>query len=254
VTIAVLGLGEAGSLLARDLAAGGADVRGYDPRVALVDGVTPRSDEADAVRDADLVLSVNSAHDAFTALGNALGALRPGIVWADLNTASAGSKQRLEAQCAGTGVAFVDVALMSPVPGRGLRTPMLAAGAGAEVFAALLSTYGAEVTVQAGPAGTAAQRKLLRSVFFKGLAAAVVEALAAARAADCEPWLTEHLRAELDAMDAPMLDRLVEGSRRHARRRAEEMDAAAEQVRELGVVPHVATAARDLLRDLQAGS
>ena len=39
VRIAVLGLGEAGSEIARDLVAAGADVRGYDPKGFSVDGV-----------------------------------------------------------------------------------------------------------------------------------------------------------------------------------------------------------------------
>src|SRR5260370_17198297 len=37
--IAVLGLGEAGSLIARDLLAAGAIVRGYDPAVTAPDGL-----------------------------------------------------------------------------------------------------------------------------------------------------------------------------------------------------------------------
>jgi 3-hydroxyisobutyrate dehydrogenase-like beta-hydroxyacid dehydrogenase len=86
VRIALLGLGEAGSAIAHDLVAAGTDVRGYDPKAAVPHGVTARTSEADAVRDADLVLSVNRSHDAVTALVNALPALRDGTVWADLNT------------------------------------------------------------------------------------------------------------------------------------------------------------------------
>ena len=62
--IAVLGLGEAGTPISLDLVAAGADVRGYDPLVAAPSGVAGRADEADAVRDADVVLSLNSALDA----------------------------------------------------------------------------------------------------------------------------------------------------------------------------------------------
>ena len=69
--VAVLGLGEAGSAIAGDLVAAGADVRGYDPLAISVAGVAGRGSEADAVADADLVLSVNSSHDAMTALANA---------------------------------------------------------------------------------------------------------------------------------------------------------------------------------------
>ena len=113
--IALLGLGEAGAEIARDLVAAGADVRGYDPKVPHVDAVEPRDDEADAVRDADVVLSANSSHDAMTALRNALPGLRPGTIWADLNTASPGLKAELE-RTAGERAEVVDVALMAPVP------------------------------------------------------------------------------------------------------------------------------------------
>jgi 3-hydroxyisobutyrate dehydrogenase-like beta-hydroxyacid dehydrogenase len=251
--IALLGLGEAGSEIARDLVAAGADVRGYDPKDIHVAGVAARISEADAVRDADLVLSVNSGHDAQTALVNALPSLRPGTIWADLNTAAPAVKATLVSQLTGRDVPVADVALMSPVPGKGLRTPMLVSGAGAPRYAELLVPLGADVAVLPGPAGAAISRKLLRSVFYKGLAAAVVEALAAARAAGCEEWLATNISAELAGFDEQTIDRLVEGTHQHARRRAEEMTAAAEQLAGLGVPPRIAAAARDLLIDLRDG-
>ena len=257
VPIAVLGLGEAGSEIARDLVAAGADVRGYDPKGIVVDGVQPRGSEAEAVADADVVLSLNSSHDASVALGNALPALRPGTVWADCNTASPGLKARLAERAAGGGVPVVDVALMGVVPGNGLRTPMLVSGEAAQRYAELLGALGAEVTVQDGPAGAAISRKLLRSVFWKGLAAAVVEALEGAEAAGCADWLRGNIAAELASFDEGTVDRLVDGTHAHARRRADEMAAAAEQLAELGVPPRVAAAARDLLaglRDAQGGA
>ncbi|RBY90270.1 NAD(P)-dependent oxidoreductase [Blastococcus sp. TBT05-19] len=248
--IALLGLGEAGSEIARDLVAAGADVRGYDPKGIAVDGVHPRGSEAEAVADADLVLSVNSSHDALTALTNALPGLRPGTMWAELNTASPGVKVAV-AEAAGEGIDVVDVALMAPVPGKGLRTPMLVSGPAAQRYAEVMTPLGAEVTVQPGPVGEAISRKLLRSVFYKGLAAAVVEALAAGEAAGCAEWLRGNIGAELASFDDRTIDRLVDGTHRHARRRADEMAAATEQLTELGVAPRVAAAARDLLTDLR---
>jgi 3-hydroxyisobutyrate dehydrogenase-like beta-hydroxyacid dehydrogenase len=247
---AVLGLGEAGGEIARDLVVAGQDVRGYDPRVAPPPGVEGRSGEADAVRDADLVLSVNSGHDALTALENALPRLAAGSLWADLNTAAPAVKAELAARLAGRGTPVVDVALMAPVPGRGLRTPMLVSGPGAGDYARILGGLGAPVTVQEGPAGAASSRKLLRSVFYKGLAAAVVEALTAAGRAGCEPWLRENIAGELAGFDERTLDRLVDGTHRHARRRTDEMAAAAEQLTALGVEPRIASAAHDLLVEL----
>jgi 3-hydroxyisobutyrate dehydrogenase-like beta-hydroxyacid dehydrogenase len=120
-------------------------------------------------------------------------------------------------------VSIVDVALMAPVPGKGCGTPMLASGAAAGQFAEILGGLGADVTVQPGPAGEASARKLLRSVFYKGLAAAVVEALAAAEAAGCAEWLRGNISAELAGFDHRTIDRLVDGTHAHARRRADEM-------------------------------
>jgi 3-hydroxyisobutyrate dehydrogenase-like beta-hydroxyacid dehydrogenase len=128
---------------------------------------------------------------------------------------------------------------------------MLVSGDAASRYAELLGGLGADVKVQPGPVGEAISRKLLRSVFYKGLAAAVVEALTAAEAAGCADWLADNIRAELAGFDETSLDRLVDGTHRHAKRRADEMAAAAEQLAELGVTPRIAAAARDLLADLR---
>ena len=52
-------------------------MRGYDPEGHPRDGVAPH-ERGGRRPDADLVLSVNSSHDAMTALVNALPALRDG--------------------------------------------------------------------------------------------------------------------------------------------------------------------------------
>jgi 3-hydroxyisobutyrate dehydrogenase-like beta-hydroxyacid dehydrogenase len=124
---------------------------------------------------------------------------------------------------------------------------MLATGPAADTVAAGLNALGAAVETMPGEAGLAAERKLLRSVFFKGMSAAVVEALQAARAAGCEDWLRKIIVDELTAAGAATVDRLVDGSYRHAVRRTAEMAAAAEMLGELGVRADVAAAARDQL-------
>jgi 3-hydroxyisobutyrate dehydrogenase-like beta-hydroxyacid dehydrogenase len=246
LVIAVLGLGEAGSVIARDLLAAGAGVRGYDPAVAAAQGITGTTSEAEAARGADLVLSVNTAKAAVDAFRAGLPGLGSGALWADLNTASPGIKRELASIAETGGVPFADVAMMAPVPGRGLRVPMLASGDGAGRYAGLLTPLGADIEVLAGPAGLAASKKLLRSVFYKGMAAAIVEALEAARAAGHEPWLREHIAAELAAADAGSVQRIMDGTARHARRRAAEMEAAADMLTELGVRPVMADASRAL--------
>jgi 3-hydroxyisobutyrate dehydrogenase-like beta-hydroxyacid dehydrogenase len=141
---------------------------------------------------------------------------------------------------------------MSPVPGNGLRTPMLACGPAAARFADIVGQLGGSVDVLPGPPGTAAARKLVRSVFYKGLAAAVIEALRAARAAGCEDWLRENIRHELAGASAQTVDRLEQGSVRHAQRRADEMAAAAELLADLGIPPRIASASARWLEQLMA--
>ena len=172
MTLAVLGLGEAGSRIARDLAAAGARVRGFDPAVAAPPGIEPAADDAGACRGAALVLSLTTAGQFEGALRQALPALGPGVGYADANTASAGSSLRLadlaeQAGCRSrtspswprcrhrglqAGVPFADIAIMAPVPPRGLRTPMLASGPAAAAAAGLLNRHGASVGVLPGPA------------------------------------------------------------------------------------------------------
>jgi 3-hydroxyisobutyrate dehydrogenase-like beta-hydroxyacid dehydrogenase len=250
--IAVLGFGEAGSLLAGDLTAAGAAVRGFDPKVPAPAGVTGAGSDAEAVAGAALVLSVNSASEAVNALEASVDALRPGAVWADLNTAAPSVKQRLAEIGDGRGVPVADIAMMAPVPGNGLLVPMLASGDGAGAAAKALRGYGANIDVLAGPAGLAATRKLLRSVFYKGMSASIVEALEASRAAGLEDWLTGHIAEELAALDASALTRIVTGTRRHAVRRGYEMAAASEMLTDLGVEPVMAAASQRLHERLAA--
>ena len=238
-TFAVLGLGEAGGRIAADLEAAGADVRGYDPAVA--NGV---ADARDAVYDRDVVLSFTSAAAAASALTSALPALRADAVYADVNTAGPALKRELAALVP----RFVDVALLGPVPARGLRTPTLASGRAALDFAQLMVPFGMPVSVVSLAAGDAAAMKLLRSVFMKGLAAAAIESLAGAEALGQREWLADQLAG---VIGADLLDRFLEGSRLHAGRRVEEMDAACELLTSLGVEPRIAGASRETLAGLE---
>jgi hypothetical protein len=56
----------------------------------------------------------------------------------------------------------------------------------------------------------------------------------------------------MDGFSAATVDRLEQGSIQHARRRADEMAAAAELLDELGVPARVARASEQWLRDLMA--
>jgi 3-hydroxyisobutyrate dehydrogenase-like beta-hydroxyacid dehydrogenase len=248
--VAVLGLGEAGGRVAADLAALGVDVSGHDPSaVSTPSGVARADDPVSTVSEATIVLALTTAGTALAAAASALPGLRPDAVYADLNTASPALKGEIGALVATTGARFADVALLGPVPDRGLATPALASGSGAKAFAEAFGPLGMPVEVVSGHPGDAATLKLLRSVFMKGLAASALESLDAAEAAGHREWLEGEIAA---VIGQPLLERLVEGSRRHAVRRVDELHAARELLLQLGVEPRVVGASAGVLEQLAA--
>ncbi len=255
----LFGLGEAGSLLARDLVRGGAAVTAYDPAgVRTPDGVTRRVHPALAVRpvdrSADVVLAATGGADSRLALLQALDAIDPGTIYADVSTSAPGQKLDLADEAIRRDVDFVDVALMGMVPGSGLATPALAAGPGADRLAGMVNPLGARVEPITGPPGTATAKKLLRSVLMKGVASVLVEAVRGGAAADDLDWLWANLVDEVDRADEGWLRRLVEGSARHARRLQGEMEAAVALLEALEVAPTMTRATVASLRDLVDGA
>jgi 3-hydroxyisobutyrate dehydrogenase-like beta-hydroxyacid dehydrogenase len=248
----VLGLGEAGARIAADLAAAGARVAGFDPVSDPPANVRAAADVGDAVAGADVVLSVNAASVAFAVARDASDTLGTAALYADLNTASPSAKQEIAAVVAGRGALFADVALMAPVPRDGLRTRCLVSGSGAAAYVSFCEAFGVPVEVAGAEPGDAAVRKLVRSVFMKGLAASALEALAAAEAAGLREAVQAEIASTLTGADGALLERLLVGSKEHAARRVHEMEASSELLRSLGVEPRISEAAAGWLRQLES--
>lgn len=221
--IAVLGLGEAGSIYARGLAERGAEVVGFDPIVVEPpSGVTRLPSIGDAVDGAELVLSLVGARAAEAVLTEALPRMSTGA-FADFNTGAPAQKRELAARAAGAGIRFADVAVMAPVPRAGIATELLASGDGAGMAADVLAGYGLPIRVVGADAGDAAGLKLVRSVFMKGLAALVFETLDAAGRIGATDEVRAQLAAELGPDGDALVQRLLDGTRQHAARREHEM-------------------------------
>jgi 3-hydroxyisobutyrate dehydrogenase-like beta-hydroxyacid dehydrogenase len=249
--VAVIGLGEAGSTIARDLVNLGVQVRGWDPAPRGDVSQIPFAASAQAAAEqADVILSINVASVALAVARDLLPVLHSGQIFADLNTSAPALKRELALLIAPTGAAFVDLALMAPVPGHGLRMPALASGPGASVFIELFKPLGMPIEFVDDQAGSAAQRKLLRSIFMKGLAAAVIESMEAAEHVGCAEWMRSEITNQMLEADEALLDRLINGSRKHAVRRIEEMQAATQLLHDLHVEPRVSQAALGWLQEL----
>jgi 3-hydroxyisobutyrate dehydrogenase-like beta-hydroxyacid dehydrogenase len=222
--IAVLGFGEAGSIYARGLAELGAEVVGFDPRVAEAPrGVTRRPSIPEAVADAQLVLSLVGASAADEVLGEAIPGMSPTAAFADFNTAAPGHKKALATRAARSGIPFADVAVMAPVPRAGIQTELFVSGDGAATTADALAGYGLPIRVVGADAGDAAGLKLVRSVFMKGLAGLVFESLAAAEKIGATAEARAQIAGELGPEGDALVQRLLDGTRQHAARREHEM-------------------------------
>lgn len=226
LTIAILGLGEAGSHFANDLAQLGVTVVGYDPALKreLHPAVRLATSNAEAARGADIILSVNLSAVAEVVATEVLPVLQPRQLYAEMNTASPDTKQAVAAILQPSGVGVVDVAIMAPVPPKGILTPFLVSGPGAALFADKLLPLGLSISVLSDEMGEAATRKLLRSIVYKGMAAVIGEAVAAGQSFGLEPYIREQIRSVIGGNDA-LIDRFLEGSKTHALRRSHELEA-----------------------------
>jgi 3-hydroxyisobutyrate dehydrogenase-like beta-hydroxyacid dehydrogenase len=253
--IAVFGLGEAGSAIAADLAAAGRQVHAYEPRdVPTPASVKRTATPQEAVTGAEVVCALTAGADADGALRQALSSIETGVVYADFATAAPGLKRDLGDTAAAAGLAFADVALMAPVPGNGLATPVLVSGPGAVRFADAFAPLGMPVEVCGAEPGAAATRKLLRSVVMKGLAAVLIESMQAAGAAGLARETWANLVEQFTVADERFLRRIVEGTYQHAHRRIDEMEATADLLNELGVAPLMTPATVESLRAVDRGA
>ncbi|MEU5640800.1 RraA family protein [Streptomyces milbemycinicus] len=234
--VGILGLGEAGTVYAAGFLNNGWQVAGYDPGdVATPAGVERMASAADAVQGCDLVLGLTGAKAALAVAEETAPHLQATTVYADMNAGAPELKRKIADVIAGSSSAiFADVSVIGSVPKYRHRTALVASGQGASVIADHFGTLGAPVEDLGAEPGAASARKLLRSLFMKGLGAIIVEAVEAGRAAGDEQWVRTQIAAELAGGEAA-LERLYEGTYKHADRRARETSAAAELVTQLGL-------------------
>ncbi len=250
-SIAIIGFGEVGGILARDLrAAGAARITAFDIAFAAPDSPQSRAAHdggaaicagaAEAAGQADLVISsvtAGSALDAALAAA-AGGGLRHGPFFLDLNSASPGTKREAAAVVEAAGGRYVEAAVMTSVPPHGIRSPMLLGGPHAGDFIERAAPFGMRLTAFSPEIGAASSVKMCRSVVIKGLEALLTESMLAARRYGVERQVLASLADTLPHEDWPRLARwMISRPLVHGRRRAEEMREVARTVREAGIEP-----------------
>ncbi len=261
-SVGLLGLGEAGTAIARGLAA---QWRGEDTarRILSVDiaqsdnvrgpaisdrareiGVEIESHYTDALRAAEIVFSVVTGVEARNAAESAKSILRPGTIYLDVNTLTGKQTADIARSMEEAGIDYVDIAAMGGFSTYGYKAPFVLSGPAAERAAVWMRPLGFDVSVMSNRAGDASAVKIIRSIMVKGLEALGVECFVAAHRAG----LTEEVLACFADIDdrtfAGMVTSLTSSHTNHAKRRMEEVDKVMENLAELGMEPIMSDATR----------
>ena len=205
-------------------------------------GATAAPTPADAVANAEVVLSAVTADQCLTAARSVAGALTQDAFYLDVNSVAPETK-RQAAALLGPTVRYVDVAVMAPVKTKGHRTPLLVGSTAADAAADLLTRLDLRYRMVADGIGPASAIKMMRSIVVKGIEALLGDCLLASRRAGVSEAVLDSLAASHPGFDwrghaAHALDRMVV----HGARRAAEMREVARMLADLGLDPAMATA------------
>jgi 3-hydroxyisobutyrate dehydrogenase-like beta-hydroxyacid dehydrogenase len=250
LNVCLVGFGEAGAAFA------GADgwqarARAYDKltddpatRAPKEDdyrraGVEGCADPAEALAQAELILSLVTADQSLAAAADAAQHVKPGALFCDMNSVAPATKAAAAVQVERGGARYVDVAIMSPVyPGQ-LNVPLLVSGPHADAGAEALRAIGfTNVRVVPGDVGRASSIKMIRSVVVKGLEALTTECVLAADAAGVLDEVIASLDASWPGTDwGAKADYNLERMMAHGLRRAAEMSESTRTLLGLGISP-----------------
>jgi 3-hydroxyisobutyrate dehydrogenase-like beta-hydroxyacid dehydrogenase len=252
--IAFIGFGEAGQAIAAGLREVGVEkMSAWDilfpqgagdklQRAADAAGVRRARSAADAVRDADLIISAVTAASSVEAAQSAKGHLTGAPYFLDINSVSPGRKQET-AKLVGDAGRYVDVAVLAPIYPARHQTSMLLAGPHAEAVAPVLAALGMRVSITGAETGAAAAIKMVRSVMIKGIEALTLECFLAASRAGVVDEVAASMKNNYPGLDwAKIVPYNLERMASHGERRAAEMEEVADTLRELGVEPLMTSA------------
>ena len=248
--IAFIGFGEAGQAIAAGLhdAFGAAQMTAWDilfPQpaggklrlAADASGVRCAASAADAVREAELVISAVTAASSAEAAESVKAHLRRNPFFLDINSVSPGRKQD-SAKLLGAAARYIDVAVLAPIHPARHQTPLLIAGPDCHAIAPTLAGLGMHASIAGAEIGAAAAIKMVRSVMIKGIEALTLECFLAAARAGVIDEVAASMRNNYPGLDwAKIVPYNLERMAVHGERRAAEMEEAAETLRELGVEP-----------------
>ena len=206
-------------------------------RAADAIGVRCATSAADAISDADLIISAVTAAASLDAAQSVKPHLAGQPCFLDINSVSPARKQET-AKLLGDAARYVDVAVVAPIYPARHQTPLLLAGPHAEAIAPVLTALSMRASIASAHVGAAAAIKMIRSVIMKGMEALTLECFLAAARAGVVDEVAASLKNNYPGLDwAKVIPYNLERMASHGERRAAEMEEVAATLREFGVEP-----------------
>jgi 3-hydroxyisobutyrate dehydrogenase-like beta-hydroxyacid dehydrogenase len=223
--VTLIGNGEAGQAFTGDKT-----WRAFD----IVTDKTRSLTLAEALEDAEIILSLVTADQALIAAQQASKLIKAGALFCDMNSVAPGTKQAAAAVIEAAGGRYVDVAVMSPVHPLRQAVPLLISGPHADAGQSALANLGFSSSRTVGDkVGRASSIKMLRSVMYKGMEALTAECLIACERAGVTDEVMESFGSDWATGADYRLDRMMV----HGLRRAAEMEEVVKTLESLGVEP-----------------
>ncbi len=237
--VGFIGFGEVGRAFAFEMRSKGAEVFYYDMVEKKPEPWIISLSLSELIERCDVILSTASTHRAVEIAGGAVAHLRPGKIYADMNSTSGPVKKRIARVIEPSGADFIEGAILSAIGETGPKASILVCGERGEEFSRLMNQLGLVNLKYFSPRiGEASQVKMIRSVFSKGIECLLLEMLIAGRRADVAEYLWKDI---VDFMTKNSFERVAENwIRTHPvafERRYHEMVQVIETLKEMGVEP-----------------
>ncbi len=189
MVVAVLGTGIMGAPMARNIASAGHDVRAWNrsrdrAEPLASDGVTVCDTAAEAVADAEVVVTMLADGDAVAAVVDGL-SFPQGAVWAQMSTVGIEATERLKAAAE---VPYVDAPVLGTrAPAEQGKLIVIASGEGRDRCAPVFDAVGAKTVDLGDEAGTATRMKLVLNTWLLSLLEGLGESVALAEGLGVDP-------------------------------------------------------------------
>ncbi|ETX30632.1 3-hydroxyisobutyrate dehydrogenase [Roseivivax isoporae] len=181
--IAFIGLGNMGAPMAANLVTAGHDVTGYDRADVVVPGVTMAAGAAEAVRGAEVVLTMLPNGNILRAVADEIvPAMQPGAVFLDCSTVDVESARAVAEQARAAGLSALDAPVSGGVGGAQAGTLTFMVGGDAKGFETarpLFDVMGRKA-VHCGPSGNGQAAKICNNMILGATMIVTCEAFALA--------------------------------------------------------------------------